>query len=813
MLSPWDLVIRKSDADLYNFTRMLTADTLTHDQYTELLATSTPDRIKEIPTRPSQQWTFAGDKEYYLLSFEGAARLKTPQSSYSYVVWKLPEWKVIAAHSFFVEGGTVNEAEYNGLLSGLQRCKELGLKDLTVWGDSRIVLQQMMGNIQCRAPNLQPLQLQGMELQKEFSSIRFAHFKREYNGAADWLASEALANLEGREIFLTLDHTKLQLLNETMRSMVTEVTVIPEGWIPGKHLQLGADTAKSVASMERAYTPTDDPWTLSDERMKRVAEAQDKEPLILQLKEYLRGNFSKLSAKDYKRCKKRADKFVLSEKDLLYYVTEKQVRKTEEPSLRFRLVAPRSMYQDILHAFHTEASGGHQGVQRTFQRIRRTFYWIGMFKDVEQYVRCCLDCNTGKGNPVNDGISMGNILPLRPGHVWAFDYVIPLPESFEGIVALLVYVDLFTGYCVIDAMRSTTALDVAKSFNKCIYQRFGACEILRHDRDPRFMSEVMTEFNKMLGQQQRANLAYRPQAGGQHENKVKIVTRAIKMYAEDERQRDWDEKGRCLMFCLNSAYDHTRHDTPFFLMHGWDPRNSIEAMLSVDQGEKRYSEAAEWRRAITRDYQYAREWALELQEKAKVARKDRHNDSIALRTRTDKIVAGSRVWVYVPHVKAGFAKKLAHLWHGPFRVVTVDRHVMCKLDVRGQARFHPTVHISRVKLCDPTFERPKEPLPADQDYDFDEALLPEDSFEPDNVGGEYEVEAILDHKCARTTAKGRYNTKFLIKWKGYEEPSWEKESNLQCGRLLYEYHQKMKQRNRSDVLVMSDEEIEATPTL
>ena len=278
MLSPWDLVIQRADQDLYAFTQMLTSTMLSHAQYDELLNTAIPERIKEVKPRPSQQWRFEGGNEYYLLSFDGAARLKSPQSAYSYVVWKLPERKVIAAHSFFEEGGTVNEAEYNGLLSGLQRCKELGLQDLTVWGDSRIVLQQMMGDIQCRAANLQPLYANGMKLQEEFRSIRFAHFKREHNGAADWLASEALTNQKGREVFLTLDHCKLQSLNAMMMDTVAEATITLAGWAPQKHLQLVADTAKTIASMTKAFTPTEDPWKLSEERLRRVAEAQDKEP-------------------------------------------------------------------------------------------------------------------------------------------------------------------------------------------------------------------------------------------------------------------------------------------------------------------------------------------------------------------------------------------------------------------------------------------------------------------------------------------------------------------------------------------------------
>lgn len=33
-----------------------------------------------------------------------------------------------------------------------------------------------------------------------------------------------------------------------------------------------------------------------------------------------------------------------------------------------------------------------------------------------------------------------------------------------------------------------------------------------------------------------------------------------------------------LMFALNTSYDATRRDTPFFLVHGWDARSTISAM-------------------------------------------------------------------------------------------------------------------------------------------------------------------------------------------------------------------------------------------
>jgi hypothetical protein len=53
----------------------------------------------------------------------------------------------------------------------------------------------------------------------------------------------------------------------------------------------------------------------------------------------------------------------------------------------------------------------------------------------------------------------------------------------------------------------------------------------------------------------------------------------------------------------------------------------------------------------------------------------------------------------VNQVKPGYARKLAHLWHGPFRVLErLEPHlVRLQMDATDY-RMHPVVHVSRVKL-------------------------------------------------------------------------------------------------------------------
>ncbi|OWZ15483.1 LOW QUALITY PROTEIN: hypothetical protein PHMEG_00010865 [Phytophthora megakarya] len=135
------------------------------------------------------------------------------------------------------------------------------------------------------------------------------------------------------------------------------------------------------------------------------------------------------------------------------------------------------------------------------------------------------------------------------------------------------------------------------------------------------------------------------------------------------------------------------------------------------------------------------------------------------------------------------SSKLAHRWHRPFRVKEKVQEFAYEFDLpdRSGYRFYAVVHVSRLKAVGAFNDRLNTRLAAEvtdaSRQDFDEALLPADSWETDHVAGGYEVEAILDDQIPLSTS----TEKFKVKWMGYEEPTWEPTSNLSCGGLLYDY--------------------------
>ncbi|KAK3001785.1 hypothetical protein RJ639_020901 [Escallonia herrerae] len=72
------------------------------------------------------------------------------------IVFVTPEWGIIP-HSFsLTEGCSNNEAEYEAINAGLELSLEVSIDDLTIYGDSELIIKQLKGEYQIRKPNLFP---------------------------------------------------------------------------------------------------------------------------------------------------------------------------------------------------------------------------------------------------------------------------------------------------------------------------------------------------------------------------------------------------------------------------------------------------------------------------------------------------------------------------------------------------------------------------------------------------------------------------------------------------------------------------------
>lgn len=93
---------------------------------------------------------------------------------------------------------TSGEAEYQGLILGMELALEAGAIVAEVRLDSEVVVNQMAGHFAVNSPRLKTLHLRACDVARRFARVSYIHIPREENGLADSLATEASAGREWR---------------------------------------------------------------------------------------------------------------------------------------------------------------------------------------------------------------------------------------------------------------------------------------------------------------------------------------------------------------------------------------------------------------------------------------------------------------------------------------------------------------------------------------------------------------------------------------------------------------------------------------
>lgn len=87
---------------------------------------------------------------------------------------------------------TNNVAEYEAAIAGLERALALGVTNVTLRSDSKLMVEQLLGRYRVKHPNLKPLHGRASALLARFTRVRIEHVRREFNTEADRLANEGV---------------------------------------------------------------------------------------------------------------------------------------------------------------------------------------------------------------------------------------------------------------------------------------------------------------------------------------------------------------------------------------------------------------------------------------------------------------------------------------------------------------------------------------------------------------------------------------------------------------------------------------------
>ena len=121
--------------------------------------------------------------------FDGAARGNPGEAGFGLVVESDGAVEELGG---YLGRTTNNVAEYAGVLAALTWAQRHGVEELSLFGDSELVVKQLQGTYKVKAPHLQPLFLRALALRRAIPRCRIQHVPRAENKRADRLSNRAI---------------------------------------------------------------------------------------------------------------------------------------------------------------------------------------------------------------------------------------------------------------------------------------------------------------------------------------------------------------------------------------------------------------------------------------------------------------------------------------------------------------------------------------------------------------------------------------------------------------------------------------------
>lgn len=251
-----------------------------------------------------------------------------------------------------------------------------------------------------------------------------------------------------------------------------------------------------------------------------------------------------------------------------------------------QLVLPVARRRQVLRLAHESPWGGHLGCRKTSARIKYSFYWPGMEKDIQECCNSCHGCQVRSDRRLTDRMPIAPLSrPKYPFQKVNIDVVGPIdPPSRRGYRYALCVVDLCTRWPEVVCLRSLTAKATCDAL-LTVFARTGVPEVVSSDCGTNFTAQLTTEFLARLGCSPRFSTPDHPESNGAVERWNRVFKNML-FHVVGEHAGEWDKFVPFLLW----AYREVPHDTtgvsPFRLLYGRDPVGPLAILQRSWTGEQ-----------------------------------------------------------------------------------------------------------------------------------------------------------------------------------------------------------------------------------
>ena len=242
-----------------------------------------------------------------------------------------------------------------------------------------------------------------------------------------------------------------------------------------------------------------------------------------------------------------------------------------------RVMIPYSLRGKILNLLHS----CHAGISRMKNTARAYVYWIGLDKDIEEFVNSCTACATVVSKRKREFHEWeATEYPFERVHLDFFHFE---SENY------LIFVDSFSKWVEIIKMKDTRAEKVIGELEK-IFSIFGIAKLIVTDNGPPFDSFKLKEFCLSKGILLVHSPPYHPQSNGLAERAVQTAKLGLRKLRQDMKWRyaDMNVLIDKLLFEFRNTFLPSINGSPAQKLFRYKPRKLIENILPESKKSNKF---------------------------------------------------------------------------------------------------------------------------------------------------------------------------------------------------------------------------------
>ncbi|GJV45225.1 reverse transcriptase domain-containing protein [Tanacetum coccineum] len=399
-----------------------------------------------------------------------------------------------------------NEAEYEALIAGLRIVTQMGVRNVRVSVDSKLVANQALGAYVAKEQNMIKYLEKVKSLVSGFASFSISQVPRSKNKKADALSKITSTSFA---------HLSKQVLVEILKE-------------------------KSIHKEEVATIVEEEGTTWMT-------------PII----EYLKDGTLPGDRKEASKLRIKARQYELLE-GILYK------RSFLKPWLR--CVGPLQANY-VIREIHEGSCSMHAGPRSVVPKAMRLgYYWPTMHRDTREMIRTCNDCQIHRPVPRNPQHPLTPITAPWSFYKWGIYIAGPFPKGSGKFKFLIVAMDYFTKWIKAKAVATITGNQVKKFMWDNIVCRFGLPGEIILENDKQFSDNPFKDWCDKLNITQRFTLVKHPQSNGLVERANRSLGEGIKARL-GEGNKNWVEELPHVLWAHRTMIKSSHGDTHFSLTY------------------------------------------------------------------------------------------------------------------------------------------------------------------------------------------------------------------------------------------------------